>query len=272
MDNHSTDESVTIALGYVDARIKVHRTPRHMPLGAARNEALSQVKGEWVAFLDTDDVWHPEKLRRQAEYLQEHPEVEFLYTNYASFVADEDWRLARPRLREPQPVGWVFGNFLDAYPVNLQTVLLKRAGLGELSELFSADFEVAEEFDLFLRFLYRRQAGYLPELLVYYRLHTQQMSRTKLVRYAVEMDLAVKKLKTIYPETVVRYPANYARLEEKVIYYRARAKFQAGDKRAARVLLLPLLARDWRYLVLYLLLIVPGDLFGVVHKITGRYY
>ena len=164
-DNQSTDDSIAIAESYGDARIRIHHAARHVPLGAARNEAVALARGEWIAFLDTDDLWHPEKLRRQVAYLQANPRVDFLYTNLATFEGTEDWRQARPRYRSPQPVGQVFDQFLRAYPVNLQTVLVRRAPLSEMQEMFDPAFEVAEEFDLFLRFLHRRDAGYLHDVL-----------------------------------------------------------------------------------------------------------
>ena len=63
-DNQSNDESAKIAKGY-DHRLKYYQSENLIPLGAARAAAVLSATGEWVAFLDVDDLWYPEKLETQ---------------------------------------------------------------------------------------------------------------------------------------------------------------------------------------------------------------
>src|ERR1035441_6876343 len=57
-DNASTDGSAEIVRSYGDARLRYFRGERTVPLGAARKLALEKVRGEWIGFLDTDDLWY----------------------------------------------------------------------------------------------------------------------------------------------------------------------------------------------------------------------
>src|SRR4051812_49001662 len=61
-DDCSTDDSAAIAKSYQDQRIHYSLSPQDTPLGQARNNAIAQTRGEWLAFLDQDDIWLPHKL------------------------------------------------------------------------------------------------------------------------------------------------------------------------------------------------------------------
>ena len=64
-DDCSTDDSAQIVGEYQDRRIRYFLSPEDTPLGKARDQAIRQATGEWLAFLDQDDVWLPRKLEKQ---------------------------------------------------------------------------------------------------------------------------------------------------------------------------------------------------------------
>jgi len=68
-DNDSTDNSAAIAQSY-DEKVKFHRAPQTTPLGEARNMALNEVTGKYIAFLDCDDLYLPEKLEKQVHLME----------------------------------------------------------------------------------------------------------------------------------------------------------------------------------------------------------
>lgn len=74
-DNQSTDKSAAICKSYGDPRIRYFYASEHTELGAARIQAFKKIHGEFVAVLDADDVAHPDRLARQVEYLEQHPDV-----------------------------------------------------------------------------------------------------------------------------------------------------------------------------------------------------
>src|ERR1700749_4297978 len=69
-DDCSKDESADIVAGYSDPRIRYSLSPADEPLGAARNRAIALARGDWLAFLDQEDVLHPDKLCRQLALVQ----------------------------------------------------------------------------------------------------------------------------------------------------------------------------------------------------------
>ena len=79
-DNASTDNSAEIAKSY-DEKLRYFRGEKTVPLYAARNLALKQAKGKYIAFLDCDDYWLPQKLERQVEIFESDKNIGLVYSN-----------------------------------------------------------------------------------------------------------------------------------------------------------------------------------------------
>jgi teichuronic acid biosynthesis glycosyltransferase TuaG len=86
VDDCSTDASFDIALNYAakDERIKVYRTEQNCGAALARNKAIKLSQGEYLAFLDSDDIWLPEKIERQLQFMREN-NSDFSFTEYEHF-------------------------------------------------------------------------------------------------------------------------------------------------------------------------------------------
>ena len=88
-DNQSSDESAVIFNSYADKRFHYYWAPEHTVLGQARNLAVEQARGEWVAFLDCDDVWLPEKLHKQVAIIREESVNLGLVYGYSQILVEE---------------------------------------------------------------------------------------------------------------------------------------------------------------------------------------
>lgn len=83
VDDCSTDNTKEIVERFMDdSRIKYHCLDRNSGAAVARNAALKMAKGRWIAFLDSDDIWMPDKLERQIKFMSEH-NYAFSYHNYS---------------------------------------------------------------------------------------------------------------------------------------------------------------------------------------------
>ena len=74
VDDCSTDGTVSVIEGFTDERITLVKLPENQNISGANNEALKRATGDYIAHLDSDDVWKPHKLERQVKFLEEHPE------------------------------------------------------------------------------------------------------------------------------------------------------------------------------------------------------
>ena len=82
VDDCSTDHTDAVVASFQDERIRYFKNERNSGAAVSRNKALREVKGKWVAFLDSDDLWHPEKLEKQIRFMKENG-YSFSYTNYS---------------------------------------------------------------------------------------------------------------------------------------------------------------------------------------------
>jgi len=113
-DNASTDRSAEIAISY-DARLKYFKGDATIPLGAARNKALEQTKGKFVAFLDCDDLWMPEKLEKQV-YILEHSTYPLCYSG--GFRINEAGGIIKKYIPKNK-TGSVLPELLRKYDINM---------------------------------------------------------------------------------------------------------------------------------------------------------
>jgi len=84
IDDGSTDATCEIIrrLAEEDARIRFLRNPANIGVAGTRNRGLDEIRGEYVAFLDGDDVWHPKKLEKQLQAMRAE-DADMSYTSYA---------------------------------------------------------------------------------------------------------------------------------------------------------------------------------------------
>ncbi|HET7536321.1 MAG TPA: glycosyltransferase family A protein, partial [Candidatus Didemnitutus sp.] len=88
VDDGSKDNTADVLRTYGD-RVRYIRQ-QNAGAGAARNHGMREARGDYVAFLDSDDLWMPEKNARQQELLRAHPEIDFLFGDMANFSSEND--------------------------------------------------------------------------------------------------------------------------------------------------------------------------------------
>lgn len=95
VDDCSNDSSADIIKSFQekDSRIKYYRLTKNSGAGIARNKAIEMAEGEYIAFLDSDDLWYPEKLEKQLRFMQEN-QYHFTFTDY-DMVDESGQKLAK---------------------------------------------------------------------------------------------------------------------------------------------------------------------------------
>ena len=90
VDDCSTDNTDEVVRPYLsDERIKYLKNEKNSGAAVSRNRALREAKGKWIAFLDSDDLWMPDKLSKQIYFMEEHG-YSFTYTNYAEIDTEDN--------------------------------------------------------------------------------------------------------------------------------------------------------------------------------------
>jgi len=170
VDDGSQDDTATVVGEFSDERVRYIRLPRNRGLPAARNAGLAQARGAYLAFQDSDDEWHREKLERQRCELEAHPEVAVVYSDMYRVGFDGRLMYFRSptivcgRLINPQTSFW------QSYMLAMQPVLMRRACMQEV--LFDEQLVMFEDLDLHLRLAQHHEFFHLKEPLVtYYETH-----------------------------------------------------------------------------------------------------
>ena len=81
VDDCSTDNSLEIVRSYADERIRIFQNETNRGAAVSRNRAIEAANGRWIAFLDSDDLWLPEKLEKQVAFMKDK-EIVFSFTDY----------------------------------------------------------------------------------------------------------------------------------------------------------------------------------------------
>ena len=120
VDDCSSDESETLIKSFQkeDSRIKYHRLDTNSGAGIARNKAIELSEGKYIAFLDSDDQWYPEKLEKQLSFMQEN-DYHFTFTDYD--MVDEAGKELNKRVR-CKPV-LTYNKALYKNPIGCLTVI-----------------------------------------------------------------------------------------------------------------------------------------------------
>ncbi len=169
VDDGSTDGTQALVAGYGEALHYVYQP--NQGASAARNAALSRASGEFVAYLDADDLWSPDKLSRQVEYLDAHPSCGFVHTEVS--VIDEQDKVLHTRFNQetnrPVPQGFCVRDVLLRSHIQTLTVVERRTAF-ENAGTFDLRLPVAQDYLHWIGVvLHGYEVGYLPEPLGQYR-------------------------------------------------------------------------------------------------------
>jgi glycosyltransferase involved in cell wall biosynthesis len=266
-DDASADGSAGIAKTY-DNRLRYFKGEKARSLGQARNRALEKAAGEYVAFLDQDDIWLPEKLQKQIEILDKNQDIALVYTNYFKLKPNGK---TYPGYRKIQPEGNIFESLLYYYAICISTVMVRKDAFVRLDSLFDETMSLAEETDVFMRILYREKASYIAQPLSVYRIHSSMSTVKYIDKYPEENAYMVEKFKKMDPFFVDRYRDALNYYEAKLGYWRARAEIAKGSTKKAREALRPYKWTDYRFFILYVSTYVSPRLWGIIHDLKDKW-
>jgi len=197
VDDGSEDNTREVLAEYeTDPRIHYFYQP-NQGQSIARNNALEKVRGDFVGFLDSDDLWCADKLERQLALFESHPEVHIVHGD-ESIINEEGRETSRENMRRYS--GRITPQLLADNSVSITTALVRRQCFDEMGG-FKASNGVADDYDLWLRFSARYLFHYEPGIVASYRVMDDQISSDKRRRLAANEMIIMNFLKQ-YGDTI----------------------------------------------------------------------
>ncbi len=190
-DNCSTDQSISLIKSFKNKKIRIYKSKKYLTLYAARNSAVKYAKGSYIAFLDTDDIWHPSKLNLQIKYILEKKK-DFVFSNFYYLKGKK--KSINKKMRSFKE-GFVTQSLLDHYGLGILTVLMSKNFFKK--KKFDPKYEIIGDFDYFLNLSINNYYGYINKPLAYYRVHENNFSQKKISLWIDELKKWLKKNKTI---------------------------------------------------------------------------
>lgn len=195
-DDGSQDESAAIIARYRDSRIRYFLSPEATGLGRARDLAIRQASGEWLAFLDQDDIWLPRKLERQIAIAAEHPrgDLGLVYGRTIAFHRrgyERDFDVAHEFV--PLPEGDIFLElFRHACFIAMSSAMFRHSAVEELGGIPKA-YSVSPDYFLFTEIARKYGARAVQEVVCRYRVHGFSLSQVSSARAHEEGILIAKR-------------------------------------------------------------------------------
>ncbi len=177
IDNYSEDATREIIEDVQDDRIRYIQFRNNGIIAASRNQGIAHAKGEYVAFLDSDDVWLPEKIKWQLDALHKDPRRGISFGKFRVISPDktETGKIMGPK--NPNIPADLYARLIRANFIVSSSTLVRKKALDEVG-VFDENPELrcSEDFDLWLRILRRYRPAYVDEVVGLYRMHETNQS------------------------------------------------------------------------------------------------
>jgi glycosyltransferase involved in cell wall biosynthesis len=257
VDDGSTDGTRRALDAYGSQIIYIYQ--QNSGAAAARNTGIRRATGEFIAFLDADDLWLPQILELQIDYFAKHPSCGLVYTDMTVFdssgIIHES---VREWLGMNMPTGYVFPQLFWETLFCPSSVLCRRECFDAVG-LFDSTLRHGDDYQMWLRVARRFEFGCVDKPLMMYRQHAEMLTRKVGKKLTNGMPWETRILRSVldlHPEIVKELGKKTVRRRlAKPYFYLACGALASGDHRLARSLLKQAL-RGWPTNLRYGLLFV----------------
>ncbi len=183
VDNCSSDNTESVVKSYNDKRIRYFKHQNNGLIGVNRNYGIKKSRGEYIAFLDDDDLWLPEKLEKQVELLDSNKELGLVYSD--TYLIDSNGNLRRHAyFYRIKPFGGnAFNKLLRGNFIPMLTVVIRREMLDKVGE-FNSGYKICLDYDLWLRIAESYPIDFIEQPLAKYMVHSESgFQKNTILRY-----------------------------------------------------------------------------------------
>ncbi len=255
-DNCSTDGTKNIIRNYKN--LIYYKSKIKTNLGEAREAARKVAKGDWIAYLDVDDYWYPNRLKEQIKFTS--PEVGLIYAG-----VDEKNRNGK-LLRKKSPLyksGMLLAEQLRNFDIDMVTPLINNNLLNKNNLGFSKEMKASEEQDLFLKICAIATVVTIPKTLGVSTIREDSLTNKCREYWSIERNKTLDDLELILKTEEFSSAIKKARIQSE--YYRASYLASIGDFENVRKIMRSLFNKRSVFKFLYLISFSP-PLWNFLHR------
>lgn len=249
VDDHSTDRTSELVSSITDPRLRYIRLEECVGAAKARNIALNETRGEFLCFLDDDDVLFPEKLQRQLDEFSAAPaDVGLIYCGFTILFESEDRAVmdVHPTIR-----GDVYAQVLGRNYFAINAPLVRKECFERIGR-FDTMLSSCIDWDMWIRIAHSYEFGFVPESLCACYIHGDQIS-SSLEKKIAGREYIMQK----YEEDLLKYPASFSDSLRRLGILHCLARNPKGGRSYFRRAISTRSAKKSVYMHLYLAALVP---------------
>jgi glycosyltransferase involved in cell wall biosynthesis len=265
-DNASTDKSAEIYSAYKDSRFKYFKSKVNVTLGQARAWAVNQCTGEYIAFLDVDDEWLPEKTELQIEKMIKDDAVLCYGGIIEVYQHNRKTKVILPKYLSKNN----FKNNLLQFEIPMPTIVLKRSALIRKGLNFDSNITASEEYCLSMQLIYNEKVSVINVPLSKYLVRNNSLTLKNSSHWATERIYTLKKLINSNPELNKIYKTELSEAFSRSNYYIARHFMILKKRKKAKRELSKIKFNNFKYFSLYILAHFPIFFWNKIHFIKNK--
>lgn len=197
VDDGSSDRTADIISSYKDRLIYIRK--ENEGISTARNRGIEIARGEYLAFIDHDDIWFPEFLEEVVAELDKNKEARLCFAN--TYVMDGEKKRTRTLFDIcPPHKGMVFEKLVKGNFIPVITTVIRREVFEEVG-LFDPRYRIAEDWDIFLKISKRYPITFIDRPLAEYRIHEASFSRQRDLMLTEFIDIIGKYISSVDKRT-----------------------------------------------------------------------
>lgn len=175
VDDGSTDDTREAVKKYAGLKVR-YFYKENSGISSTRNFGIKKAESEFIAFLDSDDMWYPDKLFLQVEYLNKNSHI-YLCNTDVEFINGEKQTLGYSNRRQKHPVdGMIFKYVFKHHGVVMSSIVIRRKVFEKIG-MFDENLPIGEDTDLFLRIARSFGIGLIAQPLMKRRIHNMNISK-----------------------------------------------------------------------------------------------
>ena len=259
-DNNSNDNTYEKILSRKN-KVNYIKSTINLSLPEARNLAIKNCNGKYIAILDCDDLWHQNKLFLQVKELEENAHTSFCSTDYITFTEKKKYKNIFKKKNL-----YNFRSLLDNYTISHSSVMFRKESLNRLNHIYDEDLYIANDKDLLLRILIEENYCHVEKVLTFWGIDENSTMLDNLNHLANDNEKILLKLSNLVPNFQSEYSKEILNNRKKINFQKAIYHWKTGNSRKSRLELMPYL-NVRKFVLFYFVTFLPNGLFQLFCKI-----